>query len=354
MKKLLATLLTGAMILGTLAGCGGSSESSSAPAGSTAVPAASSAGSKDTPAADTITIKMGMVDPDGSNFHKGGLAIAEEVKKATDGRITIEVFAGGQLGNERDMYEGAQMGTIDMFTASNAVLTSFIPEMAVLDQPFLFNDADEAHRVIDGKVGGLIAEKTAAQKVHTVGWMDVGFRNVFSTRPVETVADFKNLKIRTMENDLHIAAFNALGAIATPMASGDVFTGLQQGTIDAAENAVANLIANRYYEITKNVTYTNHVFGFMGVFMSDKAWNQIPEDLRDAFLTGVKAGAHQQRQFLVEANEAAAKELVDLGVNFYEIPMDEMRVLVEPAMEQFSDRMDPAWVEAIEADKNAA
>ena len=95
---------------------------------------------------------------------KGALAIAEEVNKATGGRITIQVFAGGQLGNERDMYEGAQMGTIDMFTASNAVLTSFIPEMAVLDQPFLFETADEAHRVIDGTVGTLIAEKTEEQK----------------------------------------------------------------------------------------------------------------------------------------------------------------------------------------------
>lgn len=103
---------------------------------------------------------------------KGALAIAEEVNKATGGRITIQVFAGGQLGNERDMYEGAQMGTIDMFTASNAVLTSFIPEMAVLDQPFLFETTDEAHRVIDGTVGTLIAEKQKNRKyIQWVGWM---------------------------------------------------------------------------------------------------------------------------------------------------------------------------------------
>lgn len=304
-------------------------------------------------AADNVVIKMGMVDPDGSNFHKGGLAIAEEVEKATNGRVTIQVFAGGQLGNERDMYEGAQMGTIDMFAASNAVLTSFIPEMAVLDMPFMFNSADEAHRVIDGKVGEMIAAKTLAQKVHTLGWMDVGFRNVFSTRPVKTMADFANLKIRTMENKLHIAAFNALGAIATPMASGDVFTALQQGTIDAAENAVANLIANRYYEITKNVTYTNHVFGFMGVFMSDRAWKRIPDDLKDTFVKAVVTGAHRQRQFLVDANESAVKELTKLGINFYEIPMEELRKAVEPAMKEFKDNMDPAWVAAIEADRNA-
>ena len=95
---------------------------------------------------------------------------------------------------------------------------------------------------------------------------------------------------------------------------------------------------------------TNHIFGFMGVFVSDKAWNQIPEDLRDEFLAGVEAGTKLQRQYLVEANEAAKEELTELGVQFYEIPMDQMRELVEPAMEEFSDRMDPEWVEAIQGD----
>ena len=335
MKKIAKKILCGIMAAGILTGCGSGGQSEITEVGDSS---------------GTVTLKLGMVDPDGSNFHEGALAIADEVSKATGGKVKIEVFAGGQLGNERDMYEGAQMGTIDMFTASNAVLTSFIPEMAVLDQPFLFETEEQAHNVIDGKVGELIAEKTEEQQIHTVGWMDVGFRNVFSVRPVENVDDFEGLKIRTMENDIHIAAFNALGAIATPMASGDVFTGLQQGTIDAAKNAIANLIANRYYEITKNVTMTNHIFGFMGVFVSDKAWNQIPEDLRDEFLAGVEAGTKLQRQYLVEANEAAKEELTELGVQFYEIPMDQMRELVEPAMEEFSDRMDPEWVEAIQGD----
>ena len=231
MKKIAKKILCGIMAAGILTGCGSGGQSEITEVGDSS---------------GTVTLKLGMVDPDGSNFHEGALAIADEVSKATGGKVKIEVFAGGQLGNERDMYEGAQMGTIDMFTASNAVLTSFIPEMAVLDQPFLFETEEQAHNVIDGKVGELIAEKTEEQQIHTVGWMDVGFRNVFSVRPVENVDDFEGLKIRTMENDIHIAAFNALGAIATPMASGDVFTGLQQGTIDAAENAIANLIANRY------------------------------------------------------------------------------------------------------------
>ncbi len=158
MKKI-AVLLTTVLTAGILAACGQGKNAETTSAGVSDVKTEADSVPEAKPEKDAITFKLGMVDPDGSNFHKGALAIAEEVNKATGGRITIQVFAGGQLGNERDMYEGAQMGTIDMFTASNAVLTSFIPEMAVLDQPFLFETADEAHRVIDGTVGTLIAEK---------------------------------------------------------------------------------------------------------------------------------------------------------------------------------------------------
>ena len=147
-----------------------------------------------------------------------------------------------------------------------------------------------------------------------------------------------------------MALFQQVGIAPTPMAFTELYTGLQQGTIDAAENAVANLIANRYYEITKNVTFTNHVFGFMGVFVSDKAWKQIPEDLREDFMAGVKAGADLQRQYLVEANDSAKKELKDLGVEFFEIPMDDLREVVQPEMEQFGDRFDPEWIDAIQGD----
>lgn len=171
MKKI-AVLLTTVLTAGMLAACGQGKNAETTSAGVSDVKTEADSVPEAKPEKDAITFKLGMVDPDGSNFHKGALAIAEEVNKATGGRITIQVFAGGQLGNERDMYEGAQMGTIDMFTASNAVLTSFIPEMAVLDQPFLFETADEAHRVIDGTVGTLIAEKQKSRKyIQWVGWM---------------------------------------------------------------------------------------------------------------------------------------------------------------------------------------
>ena len=372
MKRTIATIMAAAMMMSAFAGCGSKPEKNSASSVDSSAPAAGSeASAAEEVSGDVIQLKLGMVDPENSNYYKGAQAIAEEVKKATDGKVEITVYAGGQLGNERDMYEGAQMGTIDICTTASAVLTSFVPEMDALSKCGAvasglggvdvgrerlasgLDERGEDGRLVDGQLGQLIAEKTAAQGVHMVGWMESGFRNVFSTKPIEKLEDFKGVKIRTMENDIHMAAFNAMGAIATPMAAGDQFTALQQHTIDAAENATANVLENNFYEITKNITRSQHLFVFIGVGVSDKAWNQIPDDLKDKFTEGVKAGCEKQRQYLVEANEAAEKELVEKGVTFYDIDTAALQTAVAPAMEQFKVRMPQEWLDAIAGDKAA-
>ena len=221
--------------------------------------------------AGEITLKLGFVDPESSMYALGGRKMAEEIAKATNGQVKVEVFSGGVLGNERDMYEGAQMGTIDMCSVVNVVLSNFIPEMKILDQPFLFDSVEQAHKVIDGKYGELVNQKALTQGVHVVGWFESGFRNVFSNRPLTKIEDFRNFKIRTMENKMQIDTFNALGAVATPMAASEQFTALQQGTIDGCENAIANMLTNRYYEVIKNVTWTNHLYTFIAICLSDRA-----------------------------------------------------------------------------------
>ena len=299
-----------------------------------------------------VTLKMGFVDPITSIFAQGGEAIAREVEKSTGGKIKIEVYAGAQLGSERDMYEGSQIGSIDICTVVNTVLSSFIPELTVLDQPFLFDSVDQALGAIDGKLGTLVADKARGQGVHIVGWLVSGFRNVFSNRPITKVEDFKGLKIRTMENQMQIATFNALGAIATPMAASEQFTALQQGTIDACENAVANMKTNRYYEVIKNVTFTNHLYTYIAVGLSDKAYRSIPADLMPQFMEGVRKGIAYERQLLLDENAASIKELSENeGVKYHEIDRDAIKALVMPALKPFQDKMNKEWLAAVEEAK---
>lgn len=177
---------------------------------------------------DVIKLKMAVADADTSAQAEGARAIASEVEQATNGRVQIEVMAGGTLGAERDTVELAMLGGVDIVTCANSVLTQWIPEMAILDQAYLFTNEEQAHAAVDGPVGDLI-EREALEKLnlHVVGYMESGFRNVFSKDPITSIEDFKGVKIRTMQNSYHMAAFESFGAIPTSMAASEQFTAVQ-------------------------------------------------------------------------------------------------------------------------------
>lgn len=295
-----------------------------------------------------IRFKMAVADADSSAQAEGARKIAEEVEKATNGRIQIEVLAGGALGGERDTVELAMLGSVDIATSANSVLTQWIPEMNILDQAYLFTNEAQAHAAVDGPVGALI-EREAAKKLnlHVIGYMESGFRNVFSKKPVTSIEDFKGMKIRTMQNPYHMAAFESFGAIPTSMAAGEQFTALQQGTIDACENAVSNCLNNGFYEVTKDITYTNHAFVYIVVSMSDHAWNQIPEDLRPVFLEAVERGYNEERSLLKKANEDATEILKEKGVTFHDINSAELQKAYKDLAAKKGFRFDPEWQEAI-------
>ena len=165
---------------------------------------------------DTITLRLGFVDPASSSYAMGGQKFADECARLTDGKVQVKVLAGGTLGGEREMYEGAQMGTMDMVSVVNTVLSQFIPEMVLLDQPFLFDTVEQAHAAVDGKLGQLVAEKAAAQGIHIIGWLESGFRDTFSKNPIKSVDDFNGVKIRTMDM---VSVVNTVLSQSTPLYS---------------------------------------------------------------------------------------------------------------------------------------
>lgn len=298
---------------------------------------------------DVIRLKMAVADADSSAQAEGARSIAREVYEATDGKVQIEVLTGGTLGGERDTVELAMLGGIDIVTCANSVLTQWIPEMAILDQAYLFTNEQQAHAAVDGPVGDLI-EREAWNKLnlHVVGYMESGFRNVFSKKPIETMADFRGVKIRTMQNPYHMAAFESFGALPTAMAASEQFTALQQGTIDAAENAIANCWNNGFYEITKNITYTNHAFVYIIVSMSDRAWNRIPEDLRPAVLEAIQRGYQEERVLMKQSNEDATVKLKEHGVVFHDIDVTELRNSYRALCKKKGYTFDPEWQAALD------
>ena len=313
----------------------------------TAVAVSSALFSINAQAAD-VNLAIGFVDPATSSYAMGGQKFADECARLTDGRVQIEVVAGGTLGGEREMVEGAQLGTLDIVTAANPVFSQFIPEMVILDQPYLFASPKEAHFAIDGKLGQLIEEKAEQQGMHILGWLESGFRDVFSKNEVAKPEDFKGLKIRTMENKMQIAAFNALGAVSTPMPFTEQYTALQQGTIDANENAVCNMLINKYYEVIKNVTRTNHQFTYIGVAISDRAWESIPEELRPKVQEAMKIAVEWQRNHLQELNKDSEEQLTTkYGVKFHDIDKNALKEIILPQVKPLSASVPQEWIDAI-------
>lgn len=349
-KKLLALLMATVMIL-SLAACGGSNSGDSGDSGNSGDSGSTSGDSGSSGSGDSgevIRFKMAFVDPESSPYAQGGLKVAEEVKAATNGRIEIEVLTGGSLGGERDMVELTMDNSLDIATCANSVMTNFIPEMSILDQAYLWKNADEAHAAVDGPVGALIQEKANALGLHVIGYMESGFRNTFSTKPIEKMSDFSGVTIRTMENQYHQAAFEAFGAMPIAMSVNDVFTALQQGTIDAAENATANCYNNGFYEVTKHITNTQHAFVYILLCMSEDAWSKIPADLQQPFLDAVQRGVDFERDLLVQANEEAAEKLVAEGVTFHEIDIAELQAAYQAKAAEKGFTFDPAWQAAVD------
>lgn len=296
-----------------------------------------------------IKLKMAMVVPDNSNYAEGARVLSEEVKKATNGKIEIDLYAGGTLGGERDTVELAMANNLDIATAANAVMTNFIPQMAVLDQAYLWDNIEQAHAAVDGEIGRLIKQEALKHGLHVIGFMEAGFRNTFSKNPINTIDDFKGITIRTMENSYHQAAFQSFGAMPVAMPSNEVFTALQQGTIDAAENAVADCLASGFYEVTKNITYTKHAYVYILLAMSDKAWNKIPADLKDKFQSGVDKGVAAQRKLLLKANSDATTILKEKGVTFNNIDINSLKNAYKNM--NFQHAFDPEWEAAVDKAK---
>jgi tripartite ATP-independent transporter DctP family solute receptor len=283
-----------------------------------------------------IVLKIGHGNNDKTPYHKALVKFVEVLEEKTGGAVTGQIYTSALLGNEREMAEGMALGTTDVSVASTAVLEAFSPKIKVLNTPFLIQNAEHAVKVLNGEVGEELANSLLPIEWHHLGWMTTGFRNTFSTRPITKLEDYKGLKIRVMENNTYIRLFNTLGALPVPMAASEQFTALQQGTIDANENAIANMLAESWYEVCKHATESEHVYGIIALGISSAALKKIPEKYHAAVFEAGKAMQDFEMQLIAEENAQAKEKLTGLGVTFYEIDKAPLRAACEPLYKEFN------------------
>jgi len=255
-------------------------------------------------------LKIGYATSPTSHYGVGSTVFCEEIEKGTSGRYKCQQFPNSALGGEREQIEAVQLGTQDLVNTSTGPLGNFVPEVKIVDIPFLFRDYDHARKVMDGPIGQDLSKKMEAKGLVNLAWTENGFRHMTnSKRDVNTPEDLKGLKMRTMENPVHIAAYKGFGIITTPMAFPEVFTALQQGTVDGQENPLPVIISAKFDQVQKHLTLTGHVYSPCIFLMNKAAFDKLSAQDKQAFLDAAKEGAKANR---ARVDEDDAKGVADL------------------------------------------
>ncbi|MEK7750512.1 MAG: TRAP transporter substrate-binding protein, partial [Acidobacteriota bacterium] len=254
-------------------------------------------------------IKIGWTSADAPQdpYATGARLFKQALERQSNGRIEVQLFPNRQLGDEKPMLEGLRFGTLDAAVITNAVVAQIEPAFQVNDLPFLYSNEAQAHKVLDGKVGQMLAKKLESKGIIALGFMEGGFRHMINNvRPVTKPEDVKGVKYRVMQNPVYIDMFASLGGSAVPMAWGETFTAVQQGTIDGLEIPIAVIDSSKYDEVTKYLSLTNHTYSMIALMMSKKTFDKLPPELQTAVREAGKTALGGQRV----AAGANAKALV--------------------------------------------
>lgn len=229
-------------------------------------------------------LKIGHVLAKGSHYDIGANVFCENLDKNTQGRYKCQVYPASSLGGEREQIEAVQIGTQDLVITSTGPVGNFVPEMKVVDVPFLFRDYEHARKVLDGKIGQDMLAKFSSHGLVALAWSENGFRHMTNNkRAIVSAADATGLKMRTMENKVHMEGYRAFGIQPTPMAFPEVFGALQQGVVDGQENPIPVILASKFSQVQKHLSLTGHVYSPALIITSPRVMSKLSDADKKAF-----------------------------------------------------------------------
>ncbi|MBI6628494.1 TRAP transporter substrate-binding protein [Pontibaca salina] len=296
-------------------------------------------------------VKIGYALAPNSHYGVAAEKWDEVVTAETDGKFDFKHFPSSGLGGEREVIEGLQIGTVEATIVSSGTLANFVPETGVFDIPFLFRDLDHARGVLDGPIGAEILAKFDNVGLHALAWGEQGFRHITNNRnPISTPEDVKGLKIRTMENPVHLKAFNTLGAAPTPMAWPEVISSLQQGVIDGQENPLSVIVSVKLDEVQKYLTLSGHVYSPAMLLVSKPFWDGLSDADKAAFEKGATEAVVAMRGFVDDVETDGVATLKERGMEVGELSTEEKAAFqqaVQGAYESYYDMYDKDLIERI-------
>jgi len=284
--------------------------------------------------AQELVLKAGHAASTSNTGHKAFEFLGQELAEKTDGRIVVEIFPSSQLGSERELVESIQLGNVDMTFVSSAVLGNFNPQFFALDIPFMFKGRDGVYRVLDGEIGKNLLVSLEQVGIKGLGYWENGFRQLTNNKQIiRSPEDLEGMRMRTMENAVHIEAWREVGANPAPLAFGELFTALQQGTFDAQEGPINLFYDMRFHEVQDYISLTNHVYSPWPVLINPDVYNRLSDEDKIILEEAITKTTEYQRDLAQKADEAAIAAMPDITIT----------ELTPEEIEAFASRMNPVY-----------
>jgi len=260
----------------------------------------------------------------------------EEIHRISDGQLEVEIYPNSQLGSEREILELIQIGSLHMTKVSAPTLENFAPKSKVLGLPYLFKNRAHAFRVLDGEIGQNLLEDSQRYRLKGLGYYDAGYRSFYTKeRPVDHPDELKGLKIRVMESVTAMNMVRSFGGAPTPISWGELYTSLQQGVVDGAENNPPSFYLSKHYEICKYYSLNEHTYSPDVIIIGNSFWNQLNEEQQLWMSKAVNASIDFQRKLWAEHEANALEEVVKAGVEIVYPEKDVFMELAQKVHEQY-------------------
>ncbi|PAD35998.1 MULTISPECIES: TRAP transporter substrate-binding protein [Terribacillus] len=301
-------------------------------------------------------MRLANATPDDRSLSKALYLFEERLEEETDGSIDVEVYTNSVIGGDREVFEGMQLNTIQGASMSTGPIAQFADSFNVFELPFLFANEEEAYEVLDGDVGDRLLDELNEQNVIGLNYWENGFRMLSNNvREIKTVDDVKGLDIRTLENEWHMELWSELGANPTPMNYGELYIGLEQGTVDAQENPVGNVVNSHFYEVQDHLTVTNHIYNASPFMVSKPFWESLTKEEQAAVQRISDEVQQEQRKMNQQEVEDSFAIVKEKGMKVTELSEEELerfREATSQVRERYIDKYGDEWLKQIEAETN--
>ncbi len=322
LTKLMAFVIAAAMLLSVVACSKTTEPTTTAPSEN----AGTAAGEKDYTKGDSIVIKYCTTTADNQPSAHFGFSLRDKLNELTNGRIKVEVYTNSQMGKASELLEGLQLGTIEMTCSTSANLGGFTDAVALFDLPYLFANGEAANEVIDGEVGDQILAELEPSGFHGLAWVTGRtelWRLLTANKEIHVPSDLGGIKLRVMNNAIHETTWNTLGASAVPMAFSELYTALQNHTVDAQENPWGQIQGSKLYEVQKYIIKTEHSFDFSPVLISKVFWDGLTDLDREVIQLACDQIVPGEREYTDQLQRDAEKEATDYGCIVIELTPEE-------------------------------